>query len=379
MRVEWFTDDSAFDQLKPEWNDLLHRSVTDTLFLTWEWQTTWWQCLGSGTPCIITVREDDGTLIGLLPLFWDSAPDGPPAAPDGPPSAPDGLPAAPNGSSAELDGPTRGSNSSPATLSLIGCVDVSDYLDGMVARGHEEIVYPAFADALTHPNLPRWDHIQLCTLPAASPTNVRFKEEMQARGFQVEWRVHDVSPLIELPATFEDYLAILDKKQRHEIRRKLRRIEEVLGRWYAVQSGADLDAAVADFIELHKKSQPNKHLFMDDRMRQFFIQMARTCSAQGWLQLEFLEIGGERAAAVINLIYQNEVLVYNSGYNPDKYANIGPGMALFALSIQQAIAASRRVYDFLRGDEEYKYRFGAKNTNVYELHVRRESPVVSRQ
>ena len=343
MRIEWFTDESAFDRLKPEWNDLLHRSVSDTLFLTWEWQTTWWRNLGSGALRIITVREDDGTLIGILPLFQDAAPDGVPS-----------------------------DTNTVVTLSLVGCVDVSDYLDGMVARGYEASVYPAFLNALARPDFPTWDHIQLCTLPSASPTNTQFKALAEACGFQVEWRVHDVSPLIELPPTWDAYLAILDKKQRHEIRRKLRRIEEANGRWVAIRAGQELDAAVADFVRLHQKSQPDKHAFMDARMQQFFIEMARTCAAHDWLQLEFLEIGGERAAAVFNFVYGDEVLVYNSGYDAQKYAMLSVGMTLFALSIRQAIAAQRRVYDFLRGDEEYKYRFGAKNTNVYELHLRRQ-------
>jgi CelD/BcsL family acetyltransferase involved in cellulose biosynthesis len=63
--------------------------------------------------------------------------------------------------------------------------------------------------------------------------------------------------------------------------------------------------------------------------------------------------------------------VYNSGYDPIKYGALSPGIVLFAHSIQDAIAAKRRRYDFLRGNEEYKYRFGAKETEVMELHIRR--------
>ncbi len=341
MRIEWLDDDDAFERLEPEWNDLLHQGVSDTLFLTWEFQTAWWKHLGSGRLCLITVREDDGKLLGILPLFWDPSPNG-------------------------RIGETAGAG---ATLSLIGCIDVSDYLDVIAARGETGRVYPALVEALVRPDFPAWEHVQLCTLPASSPTNVQLKLQAQACGLKTEWRLHDVSPRIDLPATWDEYLASLDKKQRHEIRRKLRRTEESGARWRMVQSQEELEGAMADFIELHRKSQPGKHLSMDARMKGFFVEMARALQARDWLQLEFLEVEGERAAGILSFVYNNEVLVYNSGYDPVKFGHLSPGITLFAHSIQEAIESGRKAYDFLRGDEEYKYRFGARNENVYELHL----------
>lgn len=342
MQVQCFTDASGFDKLRSEWDDLVHRSITDSVFLTWDWQTVWWRNLGTGTPLIISVREDDGRLVGILPLFWDAAPDGKP--------------------------PSDGSTGN--TLSLIGCVDVSDYLDAIVEKGKEPAVYPAFVDTLLRPEL-SWDHLQCCTLPAASPTNALLRQAAQDRGLAVDWHLHDVSPVIELPPTWEEYLGQLDKKQRHEIRRKLRRLEEAGGRWQVQRTGDGMNTAVAQFIDLHKKSQPDKHLFMDARMQQFFVEMAQTLDRHQWVQIEFVEVNGVRAAALFNFVYADRVLVYNSGFDPSQFAPLSPGVALFALSIRNAIGEKRRAYDFLRGDEDYKYRFGAKNTEIYELHIKR--------
>lgn len=334
MKIDLLTDASAFSALEPEWNVLLQRSVSDTLFLTFEWQTIWWKHLGSGELRIITMREEDGTLVGLAPLFQETWNDGTPS------------------------------------LSLIGCVDVSDYLDLIVARGHEDAVYAALLETLARPDL-RWPGgLHLCTLPESSPTNQRLKEMAEARGYATEWNLHDVAPVIDLPSSWDAYLETLEKKQRHEIRRKLRRVQETDHRWYPVEDPAALDRAIADFAELHKASRPDKHLFMDQRMQGFFFDMARALQPRGWLQLHFLEVEGGRAASILNFVYRNDVLVYNSGYDPVKYGAFSPGIVLFAFSIQDAIGAGRRRFDFLRGDEEYKYRFGAKNTSVYELHIR---------
>lgn len=336
MQIEWFSEPEIFARLEREWNALLTRSVTDTIFLTYEWQRTWWECLNEGELCLVTFRQDDGVLVGIAPLFVETTSTG------------------------------------ERALALVGCVDVSDYLDVIVAREHTQAVYAALLDTLLRNDFPRWDWLHLCNLPAASPTNTQLKTLAEARGLMVQHGVRDVAPILELPTTWDAYLDALDKKQRHEIRRKLRRVQETQPRWYTIGRAADLDQAVADFIELHKKSRPDKNVFMDARMRGFFERMARTLFAHDWLQLSFLEIHNARAAAILNFIYNNDVLVYNSGYDPVQYGAYSPGIVLFAYSIQDAIAAGRRRYDFLRGNEEYKYRLGARDTLVMELHLHRK-------
>lgn len=336
MQIQWFNEPEIFARLEREWNTLLTHSITDTIFLTHEWQRMWWECLGEGELCLITLRQDDGTLVGIAPLFVETASTG------------------------------------ERALALVGCVDVSDYLDVIVAREHTQAVYAALLDTLLRDDFPHWDWLHLCNLPAASPTNTQLKTLAEARGLTVQHGVRDVAPILELPATWEAYLESLDKKQRHEIRRKLRRVQETQPRWYTIDRAADLDQAVADFIELHKKSRPDKNVFMDARMRGFFAQMARTLFAHDWLQLSFLQIHNARAAAILNFVYNNDVLVYNSGYDPVQYGAYSPGIVLFAYSIQDAIAAGRRRYDFLRGNEEYKYRLGARDTLVMELHLHRK-------
>ncbi|MBI5302845.1 MAG: GNAT family N-acetyltransferase [Chloroflexi bacterium] len=335
MKLEWFTDASVFDRMEAEWNALLAQSASDVVFLTHEWQSVWWRNLGRGELRVITLREDDGTLIGIAPLFSEKGDDG-------------------------LN-----------HLSLVGCVDVSDYLDVIAARGRETRVFNGLLDTLARADFPAWDALHLCTLPAASPTCALLQAAAQTRGLEVEARRHDVAPIIELPATWDEYLATLAKKDRHELRRKLRRIEEAPTKWYALGANDAVDAPTLDFIELHKTSRPDKHLFMDTRMQGFFVEIARALRARGWLLLQFLEIEGARAAALMSFVYNNDVLVYNSGYDPIKYGAFSPGFVLFARSIQDAIQAQRRRYDFLRGSEEYKYRFGAKDTEVLELHIRK--------
>ena len=106
---------------------------------------------------------------------------------------------------------------------------------------------------------------------------------------------------------------------------------------------------------------------MDEQMKGFFRAMAYALQPPGWLQLAFIEVDGQKAASMLNFDYGDAILVYNSGYDPQRHAHLSPGIVLLTYCIQHAVELGRARFDFLRGDEPYKYRFGAKDTKVYRL------------
>lgn len=332
MSIEVYHDVSGFETLAGEWNALLRQSFFNTIFLTWEWQTTWWEYLGQGDLSLVAVR-DGGQLVGIAPLYVETLPDG------------------------------------VRDLEFVGCTEVSDYLDCIVMPGHEEVVFSAVMDVLDA-QAAQWDRVSLCNIPSASPTHQALSELAEARGYRATIEVEDVCPVISLPATWEDYLSMLDKKQRHEVRRKIRRLgRETDYRWYIVGQDHDLAAEMDDFIALHQKSAADKEDFMDAQMQAFFHGLAQILHPQGWLQLAFIVVNGQKAATMLNFDYDDTIFVYNSGYDPDRHAWLSPGIVLLTYCIQQAIALGRKRFDFLQGDEAYKYRFGAQETRVYRLTV----------
>ena len=331
MKTQIYTDAAGFTALREEWNPLLHNSAFDTIFLTWEWQSSWWEHLGKGELYLVAVR-DGGRLSGIAPLYLTTPDDG------------------------------------PSDLSIVGCRDVSDYLDLIAASGQEEKFYGALLDWLGSDESPAWDLADLCNIPAASPTHSLLAEMAAGRGYKVHIEVEDICPIIPLPAAWDEYLSSLSKKQRHEIRRKIRRAEgSGQINWYIVNEEHDLAAEMDAFIELHQKSTVDKDEFMDVPMKGFFHAAAQVLHQAGWLQLAFMEVNGEKAAAMLNFDYRDSILVYNSGYDPQKYAWLSPGIVLLSYCIQWAIELGRAKFDFLRGDEKYKFRFGAQPTKVYRL------------
>ncbi len=335
MQITIYTDLTGFETLADEWDDLLKRSIHPPFFMQYVYQYTWWRYLGNNDLILMAIRTAEDKLVGLVPLYATT--------------------------NAEKQG----------QLSFVGCVDVSDYLDLLIDKDYVDPVYRSVLDCLASDSL-AWDKLYLCSLPHNSITHTRFAAAAQQRGWRVELKEQDVCPVITLPDTWDDYLASINKKQRHEIRRKMRKIEnEVETRWYVVDSQNGLDGAMDDFIALHQKSTGDKQDFWSDKRVAFFKALATELVKQGAFRLYFIELNGVKAAAMLGFDYNNEFLLYNSGYDPTLFANLSPGNVLTSYTIQDAINLGRKRYDFLRGDEVYKFRFGGVAEVVYDLEIYR--------
>ncbi len=336
MKLDIYHEDSAFELLRDEWNALLNRSVVNEIFLTWEWQATWWRAYAPGDLWLIVGRDENGALAGIAPWFREM--------------------------------PSR-------VIRPIGCVDVTDYLDIIAPPEQHEAFLSALAEWLAEQR-GEYERVNLCNMQDRSPTKAVLPPLLEAHGFKVELQQQETCPRIALPATFEDYLNSLDKKQRHELRRKMRRAEEAENAggekvdWYIVGPEHDLNEQTELFITLMKASHPDKAKFMDEPQNAaFFRAMVPQVAACGWLQLAFLTVDGNAAAAYLNFDYDNRIGVYNSGLLLGSYGHLSSGIVLLCYLIKHNIEQRRTMFDFLRGNEDYKYRMGAQDSPVMEMRI----------
>lgn len=329
---------SGFDLLAAEWNSLLQRTRFNTIFLTHEWQSTWWRSLGEGDLYILAMRDpQSGRLVGITPMYLVTFTGG------------------------ELAGKRQ--------FNIVGCIEVSDYLDLIAEEGWEEPVFAALFAWLHSDAAPEWDTLDLCNLPEESLTWQIAPVLLEKFGLRVRTFQEDVAPQFTLPLRYETYLQEqVEKKQRHEIRRKQRRAErEAETGFHMTGPTQSLEAEVDDFIALQRASRADKSEFMTPEMRRFFMAMARVIFDAGWLRLMFLTINGEKAAALFAFEYNRRFLLYNSGYDPDAHAQLSPGWVNLSYAIQYAVAVGCTHFDFMQGDEEYKYRFGSKDYRVMRV------------
>lgn len=333
-----YTLHNDFSELNAqEWNDLLKESVSDTPFLRHEYQRGWWEHRGGGewqnAQLILISAREDGKLIGIAPLFI-----------------------------AEYEGKNA--------LLLIGSIEISDYLDVIVRMGDHSRFITGLLDFLASSFADNWSSLDWYNLPDSSPTLAAFKAESESRGWTHLEEMYRPTPRIALNGDFEEYLSRVEKKQRHEIRRKMRRaIESERGvRWF-ISDMADPEAEIDAFLKLMEQDQ-GKASFLRDSMRAQMRDVIRTAHENGWLWLAFLEADGQRIAAALNFDYGNKLWGYNAGVNRD-FMDLSPGWVLLGLILQWCCENGRYEFDFMRGDEDYKYRFGAVNKYVMRAKLTR--------
>jgi CelD/BcsL family acetyltransferase involved in cellulose biosynthesis len=325
MKVDVLPGLTGLDEAS--WNSLLDRSAAPSVFLTWTWQTEWARAFAPHHALqILAVRGDDGSLAGLLPLYEDGS----------------------------------------ERLRVLGGVDVSDYLDLIAPAGTEEDVWHAL---LQHRAVQRveWD---LHAVRAASPTAEILPRIAPSWGLRAVAEIEERCPVLALPATWDGYLATLSGKDRHELKRKARKLERELAD-VSVRSHAGAegwDEALDQFLTLHRLSKVGKARFMDERMERFFRDVTLSIARRGWGRLWFLESEGVPVASFLCIEHGRSVGLYNSGFDP-AHARLAPGIVLLARVIKDAIERGVPVFDFLRGEESYKRDFGPTAENLLNIRI----------
>ena len=329
-------DFSELDSLA--WNQLLSESITDVPFLRYEYLEAWWATRGGGewpqAELALISASEGGKLIGIAPLF-----------------------------TAEHEG--------QRTLLLLGSIEISDYLDLLVRPGDLSRFLPALLDYLISETLPAWSCLEWVNLPEKSPTLPLLEAEAAERGWSFDLESFRPALYVPLPGDFEAYLMNIDKKQRHEVRRKLRRVEESEQQvsWYIVTEEATLDSEAEACCHLMAQD-PAKQAFLTQTMRSQMKATIHAAFKAGYLQLAFLEVDGKKAAGYLNFDYDGRIWVYNSGLDLE-FRELSPGWVLLSYLLQWANQHGRKEFDFMRGDEDYKYKFGGVRRDVMRAKVSR--------
>ena len=210
-------------------------------------------------------------------------------------------------------------------------------------------------------------NLALSSLVDTSPTPAALRELATENGWQCTIETTEKSPWLHLPTDWDEYLAALPKKDRHELRRKLRRISD--GRAIErenLTTPTDVQAALPEFMRLYRQSTVAKDNFMNPAYEKFFYALATNFAKLQMLNLTFLNVDGQRLAASLAFISAGQLYLYNSGFST-QHRHIAPGLMNHALNIKAAIQSGIRVFDFMRGDEPYKYHLGATDRNILKV------------
>ncbi len=250
--------------------------------------------------------------------------------------------------------------------SFAGDPEIADYMDFAVTPGWEKVFYDILLADLRRRNVRELD---LRCLRPESTVFSHLQEAVSRRNGTCSFAADGTSIEMDLPADWDTYLSMLSGKQRHEIRRKFRRLNEEAGTHFVALDGVESIADRTDvFLKMFRESRSDKAAFMNPQMESFFRSMMRAMSAEGILRLFVLELDGLAAAACLCFDYQDTMFLYNSGYNPE-YSSLSVGLLCKILSIRRSIETGRKKYDFLKGIESYKYFLGGKEVRLSRCRI----------
>lgn len=322
------TRPEEFQALDGDWNELLERSRADSFFLTWEWVSTWISCFSDG--CQLRViearRRSDGLLLGIAPLAiyvrrWVSL-------------------------------------QAWKELAFVGRGLSPDHLDFVMRSGHEERVGRALLDQVLAMRLD-WDLLHLEGLVPSSVIVPLLEDMVPRSGLHMDTVV---CPYIRLRSDFTAWLGSLAKRRRYRIRRNQLSLEQAFPeqiRVRRVTGSEDFESALPTLAQLHqevRRAKGTSNVFRSPPFVRFHRQLGLWLLRRGRLRLYLLEIAGIDVAAVYCFRYRERVLFYATGYDRG-YADYSPGVYLLLHAIKESIAEHAEVFDFLRGDESYKFLY----------------------
>ena len=300
-----------------KWDNLINLSSTATFFQTQDWLTLWLKHFPIKEKILGVFDGEE--LIGIAPFSIDNQ-------------------------KIDLLGVTK----------VVGGELVSDFGDIIAKTSYEEIVWEEILANLKS-QISNLKSLVFNFIRADSPS-FNVLQELGGKAEEI-----DVAPYIDLPKSWEDYLASLGRHNRHELRRKMRKLGNA-----TVMRGnlSDID----EFFRLMTLGNEQKRNFLKPDIKGFFQDVITLFSPKDMLEISFLEYEGRKIATTLYFVFKGEVLLYNSGFDP-KYSHLSPGLILKAYAIKEAIEKGRKRFDFLRGGERYKYDLGGKERKLYRIRI----------
>ncbi len=329
--IEILTRESDLLRISDSWRRLLQRCPYASPFQSPDWLIPWWKHFGVGK-LLTPVIHDAEELAAIAPWYIHAAP----------------------------DGVTR-------QVSFIG-IGISDYLDVLI--GHKAIPVDAASLIRTLEKFrEHWDECDFFGLRSGSPLLMA----TASPALRAEIEPHIPCPLVSLPTTFPDYLGSLASVHRRKALRECRILEEQGDLYLDLVTIDTLHENMEDFFRLHtawwyKRGKPG--MLADPKVQAFHHEAAEGLQKSGVLKFYRLILNGETVALLYGLLWKKRFYSYLGAFDPEM-ERYSPGVVILLKVIEKCIMQGVEEFDFMRGQEKYKYLWGAKDRMTWRLRIKR--------
>jgi CelD/BcsL family acetyltransferase involved in cellulose biosynthesis len=325
LHVTEINENSQFCDLKNEWNEVLNKSEDNNVFLTWEFLSTYWKHFEKGKQLKVLLLEDEKGIVGIAPFRQ----------------------------SRYNFGKILGYNVIEP-LAYGG----ADYTGLIFAEKTQECFNLVLNHLVKHGN---WNFVYLFDLPGNSSIQKLLPANSTKDVPKFELLPGRVCPYLPLPDSKELFMDSLDSKLRKDIRRCVKNLErdhgEVELKRYD-QLGS-IENAMDNFFRLHQKRWNSKFMtgvFNTQEIRNFYIDTANQLISKGWFALYFLTVKGKPIAAQYCIEYGQKMNYVLGGFDVE-FSEYGIGNLLTFKIIENCIEKNLTEFDFLKGEESYKFRW----------------------
>lgn len=334
LQYTWIADEKEFFSLSSEWKTVFKNNNNHSVFLAWEWVSNWWKIFGDGKKLAILCAREESThqLIAIVPLYNVRK---------------------------SLLGVTYLTEWKLLGADSIACSDHLGILT--IKKLDQEQVNYLFNVVWTQ--VGKNGVLYLTDLHRANPIIEPIIKWAVYNSIKVKRETNTTCPGVQLSTTWNEYLMQLSSNFRSQVRSSYRKVLNNNNMTIkSVTQNNEIHRYINDLVNLNisRMGQKNqKSSFLQLSMQEFLENLAIDMIGTGNAWLDILLHDNRLIAASFHLLHGNTVYYYQGGFDTE-YAKWRPSTVLFAHVIQRAIDGGYGYFDFLRGDEKYKYRWGAK-------------------
>ena len=324
MKIREINCVDEFKSIRGTWNDLLGKSHDKNIFLTWEWLFKWWEHFGTNKKLQILVIEDQGDTIGIMPLLCSTY---------------------------------HGFLFSYDVVENIG-INLSDYGGIFYSDMDESQINKMFNLIEEYLNsnklIIRFDQVR---------NDSKFFSTLHCHSFCDSSFIGEkkigISSSFPIQSSLDDHLNKLSKNFRKNLRRGEQNIEKNCGNiiFKKILTPSFFDENLKDFWDLNQKKMIYQNLPCFNKFQmEFLTEVSKELANKGWLSLSFMEINGKRASVALGFEYESTYYYYQTGFDPN-YSNYSVGSIHILYILEDLISRGLKEFDFLRGDEAYKFKW----------------------
>lgn len=313
--------------MRDDWERLFFANPYHSPFLAWGWMYSWLEHLaGPHELFVLTLWDDEKVLQAIVPLLF-----------------------------------RKPGKRSPQIFNICGYgPDCSDHLGTLHLPAYDARVHEIIADAIQR-NVQKNCRLELNSLDSFQGAPKRLRTALRLRGRMSRMPEQHVCPKVQLPRTWEEFMSQLSSNFRSQVRRSYRRVanDENLEFRSLNESGSRQFAV--DLIKLNRARMRDLGItssLENEQFREFLVDSVRYMATKNIAWMDTVKQENRTVGAALNFVHGNAIYYYMGGFC-EEAKKIGPGNALFAHVIQRGISQQYKIYDFLRGAENYKYRWGA--------------------